>query len=351
MNQPLGSESLERVSAADAERQFFGEAPSDRRWVFLMGLLSPGLAWAWRGFTGRGVLVNLAFVLMWFAFAMYWVVNKFYPVEPTLWFLVGWFGLLLLSAWDAARAPGRSAGPVTTFYLLAMLVCTWLVPLASVYAFARENIAEVVRVDSPAMFPTLIPGDRVLVDKHVYRISRPRPGDIVYYHSEGAPNPSFGRVLAIEGEIVSVVQRAIYVSGMSVVHSDVGGDYAGEFARRTGVLPSDVGALFEVNGSAVYWISEPRMGGDPSFESGDWFVRERQLFVLNDNRSVADDSRRAGPVMLDEVIGMPVYVLGNRSEHRAQIEHTREAVLQAPRTRALLVEEQRRYLEMFEQRK
>ena len=328
-----------------------GSAPSPReRWyVFVLGLASPGLAWAWRGYAARGVFWNLFLVVLWLGFAMYWLVEKFFPLEPFLWFCGGWLVLVVLSAWDASSARASGGAP-SFFYLALMLVCSWLIPLGTVHAFVRENIAQMVEVRSAEMFPTLLPGDRLLIDRHIYRISRPRPGDIVYYHKGPSGEPGFGRVLAVEGEIVSVVQRSIYVSGMSVVQSPLDAVYGEQFEALTGADPAAVGARFEANGSSVYLIAEPEMGARDTSDSEDWFVRERELFVLNDNRSATLDSRHTGPIAMSDIIGMPVYVVGNRSEHTGAADEGRMAILQSPRTRAMLLEEQRRYLEMYEHR-
>lgn len=309
----------------DDEARFFRADEHSNRWlVFAIGLVSPGLAWALRGRIGIGVLVNLALVMAWFAFALFWVVEKFYPYEPFLIFLTGWFILVVLAAWDASKRSAIASSGTSIVFLVTMFVCSWLIPFASVYKFTRDNVAEVVRVDSPEMLPTLIPGDGVFIDKHVYRISRPRPGDVVYYAHPRTGEATYGRVLAVEGEIVSIVQRAIYVSGMSVGHSPISGAYAVDFKNVTGVDARDLNAQFETNGNAVYWISEPGMASESALEPGDWFVRERELFVLNDNRAVMNDSRVHGPISLDNVIGMPVFVMGNRSAQQAQILRKRE---------------------------
>lgn len=344
------SNGVRRESGASSPESLSPQEPS-RGWVFALGLVSPGVAWALRGFVGRGVFVNLSLTLLWFAFAMYWVVEKFYPVEPLLWFGLCWAVFVGLSAWDASQTARRPTVPVTWYFLALMLVCTWIVPLTSVYVFARENIAEVVRVRTPTMFPTMMPGDTMVIDRHIYRISRPRPGDIIYYQRPSDDAPRLARVLAVEGEIVSVVQRAIYVSGMGIVQSELDDTYQHAFSSLTGADPADVGARFEANGSAVYWIAEPRLDHPTPPEGGDWFVREREVFVLNDNRSMMNDSRADGALSLDDIIGMPIYLIGNRGEVTSLRGERHAAVLQAPRTRSFLVEEQRRYMELLEHRK
>jgi signal peptidase I len=64
------------------------------------------------------------------------------------------------------------------------------------------------------MEPTLLVGDRVLVDKTAYRFRTPRAGDVVVFYSPDNQRIDYiKRVIAVEGQTVEVREGVVYVDG------------------------------------------------------------------------------------------------------------------------------------------
>jgi signal peptidase I len=85
---------------------------------------------------------------------------------------------------------------------------------AAVYATLIVTFGfQVARVDGLSMAPTLEDHDRLIVNKLVYEIGDPRPGDIVMLYYPINPEKMFvKRVIAKEGDTVRIVDGRVYVN-------------------------------------------------------------------------------------------------------------------------------------------
>ncbi len=143
-----------------------------------------------------------------------------------------------------------------------------LVTFALVFGFVRPFVVEAFYIPSESMVPTLEVGDRVFVNKFVYRFSEPERGDIVVFESvEGGEQDLIKRVVAIPGDNVSVQNGALFING----------------ERR----------------------EEPYVNNkfpDDSFY-GPTTVPQGSVFVMGDNRNNSRDSRFFGPVAVEHIEG------------------------------------------------
>jgi len=92
---------------------------------------------------------------------------------------------------------------------------------AAVYATLIVTFGfQVARVDGLSMAPTLEDHDRLIVNKLVYEIGDPRPGDIVMLYYPLNPEKMFvKRVIAKEGDTVRIVDGHVDVNGIPL-HDD-----------------------------------------------------------------------------------------------------------------------------------
>src|SRR4051812_49017874 len=133
---------------------------------------------------------------------------------------------------------------------------------AAVYATLIVTFGfQVARVDGLSMAPTLEDHDRLIVNKLVYELSEPRPGDIVMLYYPLNPDKMFvKRVIAREGDTVRIVDGRVYVNDVPL-HDDY--------------VP-------------------------PEFRShDDWgpqVIQQGYYFVMGDHRNNSSDSRHWGPV-------------------------------------------------------
>src|SRR6266576_6169923 len=140
---------------------------------------------------------------------------------------------------------------------------------AAVYATLIVTFGfQVARVDGLSMAPTLEDHDRLIVNKLVYELGEPRPGDIVMLYYPLNPEKMFvKRVIAKEGDIVRIVDGHVYVNDVPM-HDD-------------------------------YVPQEFRSHDD----YGPQVVQQGYYFVMGDHRNNSSDSRHWGPVPKKYIVG------------------------------------------------
>jgi signal peptidase I len=140
---------------------------------------------------------------------------------------------------------------------------------AAVYATLIVTFGfQVARVDGLSMAPTLEDHDRLIVNKLVYELGDPRPGDIVMLYYPLNPEKMFvKRVIAKEGDTVRIVDGRVYVNDIPL-HDD-------------------------------YVPAEFRSHDD----WGPQIVQQGYYFVMGDHRNNSSDSRHWGPVPKKYIVG------------------------------------------------
>ena len=130
------------------------------------------------------------------------------------------------------------------------------------------------------MAPTLVPGERFLVDRLAFRSGDPQRGDIVVFEAPAGRTPEgtvfVSRIVGLPGETVSIAGVAVAIDGKPL-HEP----YA---AGNTAPLASQPDA-------GPWSLQKP------------YLVPEGTYFVLGDNRENSADSRSWGPIPRDNLIG------------------------------------------------
>jgi signal peptidase I len=106
------------------------------------------------------------------------------------------------------RRRSKKGGGIVEFLVIL------LVSFALVFGFVRPFVVEAFYIPSESMVPTLRVGDRVLVNKFIYRFTEPERGDIVVFESvEGGGEELIKRVVGVPGDRISVRGGRLLVNG------------------------------------------------------------------------------------------------------------------------------------------
>jgi signal peptidase I len=160
------------------------------------------------------------------------------------------------------RAVSKKSGGVLEFLIIL------LVSFALVFGFVRPFVVEAFYIPSESMVPTLRVGDRVLVNKFIYRFTEPERGDIIVFESvEGGGEELIKRVVGVPGDKISVRRGKLLVNA--------------EPQRE----------------SYVYEKFPDRSFSNPTT------VPKGHVFVMGDNRANSRDSRFFGPVPKEKIEG------------------------------------------------
>lgn len=154
--------------------------------------------------------------------------------------------------------------------ITAAIVFT-LMSLLNIFVF---NVSTVV---GHSMQPTLLEGEKLIINKIALTFANPKRGDIIVLHdpSTGPDRKEYlvKRVIGIPGDLVEVSGHELYVNGK--------------------------------------WVEEPYIDGE--IQDSDFpvlTVEEGNYFVMGDNRhaGASKDSRYFGSVPLDRIVGKAVYI-------------------------------------------
>ena len=160
---------------------------------------------------------------------------------------------------DASKKGG---GGVLEF--LVILVISFVL----VFGFVRPFVVEAFWIPSASMVPTLKYGDRVLVNKFIYRFTEPERGDVVVFKS-------------VQDDQQDLIKRVVGVPGDKIA----------------------------VRGGRLFVNDEPQREPyvnkrmpDRSF-AAPTTVPDNHVFVMGDNRANSQDSRVFGPVPKENIEG------------------------------------------------
>ena len=175
----------------------------------------------------------------------------------------------------------------------------------------KAFVVEVFSIPSGSMENTLLPGDRVLVSKIVYRFRDIARGDVVVFSGQGswgpdAPPPPGNPFLRLGDDLTNLI--GVTAPGTDYIKRVIGlpGDH---------VVCCDAQGRITVNGVPLSEQSYIHPGDVPSSVPFDAVVPAGHLWVMGDNRADSDDSRYrptdpgGGAIPESEVVGRAFVII------------------------------------------
>src|SRR5688500_19263237 len=98
----------------------------------------------------------------------------------------------------------------------ALFVLVWLTYAAGGLYFIRSSVFEAFKIPTASEVPTLLPGDRFLVNKTTYQRRFIRRGDEVVFRVPSEGTNWVKRVIALPGDTVVVKDNEVFVNGQEL---------------------------------------------------------------------------------------------------------------------------------------
>lgn len=181
----------------------------------------------------------------------------------------------------------------------------------------RSAIADWNQVPTGSMKPTILEGDRVVVNKLAYDLkvpfttwhlaewNDPSPGEIVTFYSPADEKLLIKRVIGVPGDVVSMRNNQLYINDKPATYSRLGED----IVKQVDYYQRQSHAFFmeQLADGTEAGIRHPVMlipSQPNNYNSfGPIEIPENQYLMLGDNRDNSRDSRRIGLIERDRITG------------------------------------------------
>jgi len=255
-----------------------------------VGALAQGLVWIF--FWGIVCVVGLVFLS--FPSAYSWTIG----CAAELCGVVIW----LAAAVDSRRLALRCKSDYelkdyNRWYVYVLLL---LIGTGGCLAYAlhvREQLVQPFKIPTAAMYPSILPKDRLIAVKNAYQTADPQRGDIVLFvYPDDRRIFYIKRVVALAGDTVEVKSGNLYINGAELALEAIG-----PATMTSGNTTSTGKVFYENNNGAKYriFISQEK----PAADFGPITVPKYDCFVMGDNRNNSLDSRHFGSIAVTSLKG------------------------------------------------
>lgn len=186
----------------------------------------------------------------------------------------------------------------------------------------KSSLADWNDIPSGSMEPTILIGDRIIVNKLAYDLkipyttmhlaewADPQRGDIVVFYSPKDGMRLIKRVIGLPGDTLALQQNQLYINGQPLNYNP---------------LPEKIVDQFRIDGQEPHVLLNEDLKGKnhavmllPSRPSLDTFasivIPEGQYFMMGDNRDNSADSRYFGFVDRSLILGRATMVAISRDK-------------------------------------
>jgi signal peptidase I len=239
------------------------------------------------------------------------------------------------SAPSDGEVPGPEAEEGRTVAAIVDQVLTLVIAITIALAI-RQFVVEPFRIPSGSMFPTLLIGDHLFVNKLAYGpsvpfselrlpgFSEPKRGDVVVFEvarprnkiggrdiqpvdlaPEGAPTEDFvKRLVGLPGDRIAWRGGRVYINDVPLEVLPTEEEFVDESGRSFPMSWEDLGNCRH----AILDDPRSRSRRESRLDRGTWVVEPGRYFMMGDNRDNSNDSRVWGSVRQEELKG-PAFIL------------------------------------------
>ncbi len=173
------------------------------------------------------------------------------------------------------NAPKEKKSGVSDIIKFSLIVVAIVIPF-------RLFIAQPYIVEGSSMDPTFKNGDYLIVDQVSSRFESPNRGDVIIMRYPKDPSKYFiKRIVGLPKETVIIQEGKVFI----------------QKPIEDGAIKNGEGDTFSLNESYIVF---------PKSENFSTTLKEKEYFVMGDNRAGSSDSRIWGPLPERNIVGRPL---------------------------------------------
>ncbi len=234
--------------------------------ISFLNLLMPGLAQISCGKIKRGIIWYFLAYLVTSAAAYICI----YPLAPlniifAAILIITFYLLIVLDAQRIAKDPLNSLNlkPLAGYSVLVSIVILHSLIINPVISgVIKHNFIQAYQFPSKSMTPTILQGDRILVNKYIYKSKDPSHGDVVIFPYPKKPKQDYlKRIIAIGGDKIEIKSKKVFINGQELTEN-----YAVKLGPKIIKQRDDFGPI-TIPADSVFVMGDNR---DNSYDSRYW---------------------------------------------------------------------------------
>jgi signal peptidase I len=276
-------------------------------WAILLSVAATGLGHIYCGRLLKGLILFFAS----FAFAPIIVITAQNAASPSMLALViasililaAIFFYALIDAGLLARktGPGYQVKEYNRWYIYLLFIVVALSYPTNLASSIRENVLHPFKIAAQSMAPGIVRGDRILLNKAIYKIKAPARGDVVIFvYPDDRRIYYIKRIVALPGDTIEISNNKLLINDRPLSYTKPESGPA-----KDPDSDSTIQTLVEDNDGHRYPIL---VDGAQTVNLPKFTVPHGSCYVLGDNRSQSKDSRTFGAVPLADVKGRVDYI-------------------------------------------
>ena len=281
----------------------------------LLSLVMPGLGQIYCGRLKRGLVLNFLSILpLPIILGLFSLSDSPALMQMAIVLLLASVTVLLAAIFDSAFLANRSTGYQLKDYnspaVYALLVIIVTGGSIGSGLYLRNQKLEAYRVPAASCYPTIVPNDRILVNKHAYNRTDPQRGDLVVHICPFDRHSNYiKRIVAVAGDTVEMKDNKLYINGRELSRRKLPESTLEDISITEKGQPLEGEVFEETNGTAKYNIFLAELPRDRTIDEFEKItIPEHHCFVLGDNRNNSRDSRHFGPIPLATIKGRADYI-------------------------------------------
>lgn len=177
----------------------------------------------------------------------------------------------------------------------------------------RFFIGEVRWIPSGSMNPTLVEGDRIIVERFSRFFTTPKRGDIMVFYPPSTelsrnPLPLLSRLTGILCKDVAYIKRVVGLPNdkIEIKFEDDGSAYV--YVNDKKYKENYIKSVYEYPLCPSPQMPKALLATDRIMKCGPFKLKDDEFFMMGDNRGNSQDSRYWGVLKKDRFIGRAVFI-------------------------------------------